>query len=206
MILNKGIFTTKLPCFIHFAFDFQVMNKQTSEYYDENGQLYLHHSSKQLRKKWKKRESDVKRFLSSQRYYTLYKQSTAKQNTRSPYRVPTIDHTWEIDLAMIPSLSKFNSGISILLVCIDVFSRFAFVRPLQSKHPREVIKCLTNIFTTTKRKPWAIQCDSGLEFSSRETRDFFKHNNIDFRTVRSTLPAKCAVVERFVFVIDINTY
>lgn len=74
----------------------------------------------------------VKRFLQQQRVYTLNKNSTKPTSERNPYRVMGIDQLWELDLVTFPKLTKFNSGYVYLLVVIDVFSRFAFVRPLQN--------------------------------------------------------------------------
>lgn len=175
------------------------MNKLKQRYYGGDDNLFLHHSSKLLFKKLKKKfkEKDIKEFLQSQRYYSLYKQSTAKQNERNPYKIFTIDQLWEMDLISLPALSEFNSGITHLLVCIDTFSRFAFVRPLQSKQPREVVKALVHIFTTTQRKPHMIQTDAGKEFTGKVMEYFLKSQNIEFRVPKTTLPAKCAIVERF---------
>lgn len=175
------------------------MNKLKNDYYNEGGNFFLHHSSKLLFDKLKKKvkEKDIKKFLKSQRNYTLYKQSTAKQNERNPYTVFTVDQLWEMDLISLPSLAKFNSGIVHILVCIDTFSRFAFVHPLHSKRPTEVIKTLVNIFNTTKRKPMMIQSDAGKEFTANNMKYFLKNQNIEFRVPKTTLPAKCSIVERF---------
>lgn len=174
------------------------MSKLEKTYYKNDDKLFLHHSPKVLFDKLQKKIKlkDIKKFLSTQRNYTLYKQSTAK-NVRNAYKIFTIDQLWEMDLISIPSLSKFNSGIIHSLVCIDVFSRFAFVRTLQSKQPREVVKCLMNIFKTSNRQPHTIQSDAGKEFTGKEMQLFLKNRNIEFRVPRTTLPAKCAVVERF---------
>lgn len=143
------------------------------------------------------RQKDIKNFLKTQRYYTLYKQSTAK-NTRNPYTVHTIDELWQMDLLAIPSLAKHNSGVVNLLVCIDVFSRFAFVRPLNSKQPYEVVRNLLNIFKTTNRRPWRLESDSGGEFVNKTMHNFLKTQFVDFRVVRTTLPAKACYVERLI--------
>lgn len=184
--------------FIFNIFDFE-MNRLKERYYKNGENLFLHHSSKLLFEKLKKKvkEKDIKKFLQSQRNYTLYKQSNQRKKERNPYKVFTIDQLWEMDLISIPSLSKYNSGITHLLVCIDVFSRFAFVRTLHSKRPSEVVKNLINIFKTSTRKPWIIQTDKGKEFTGNVMRDFLKGQNIEFRVPKTTLPAKCAIVERF---------
>lgn len=171
------------------------MNKR--KFYNDDDKLFLHHSSKVLYNKLKKkvREKDIKNFLKTQRYYTLYKQATSKI-TRNAYTIHTIDELWQLDLISIPSLAKYNSGVVHLLVCIDVFSRFAFVRALNSKQPHEVVRNLVNIFKTTNRRPWCIECDAGREFVNKIMHNFLKNQFIELRVVTTTLPAKCAYVER----------
>ena len=39
--------------------------------------------------------------------------------------VSGIDQQWQMDLADMQSMQKFNDGYRYLLVCIDVFSKYA---------------------------------------------------------------------------------
>lgn len=84
-----------------------------------------------------------------------------------------------------------------MLVCIDVFSRFAFVRPIHSKRSREIIVSLRDIFRSTNRKPHFCQFDFGGKFRSKDFLSFLKTHDIEYRTVTTTLKAKCSYVERF---------
>lgn len=180
-------------------------------YYDEKYSLYLHHSANiifdrlneiagaELKKIKGNKTSKIKiiqKFLQQQRSYTLFRNSK-KPAVRNSYHVWSIDSLWEIDLAALPQLAKANNNINFLLVCIDVFSRFAFVRPVKSKQPHEIVKALSDIFLTTNRKPYQIQSDAGKEFLGKIMQNFLEHENIRFRIVRTTLPAKNPHVERF---------
>lgn len=178
------------------------MSDLQNEFYkdDEKNPLYLHHSVQNLYQKLKKKydKETIKEFLEQQRTYTLHKNSTKKNNLRNPYQnVYSRDQIWEIDIAMLPQLSSANSGYSLLLVCIDIFSRFAFVRPLRTKHSREIVKALLDIFKSTNRKPYMIQSDAGTEFTGKDMKYFLQNEGIKFRIPRTTLPAKAAVVESF---------
>lgn len=176
---------------------------------DRKNPLYLHHSAdfiyRQILKELKSEGKSVhglsldvvRKFLQQQRGYTLYKNSTKSKTERNPYRVWGLDQLWELDLVTFPKLTKFNSGYVYLLVCIDVFSRFAFVRPLFTKQPREIVKALVDIFENTLRIPRTIQSDAGKEFVGKNMQDFLKSYNIKFRIPKTSLPAKCAVVEAF---------
>lgn len=169
------------------------------EYYkfDKEKSLFLEHSPSIIHSKLKKKVSKrkIKEFLEGQRNYTLFKQLTGKKNERNHYKIYSIDELWEIDLMSLPTLAKYNSGIIYILVCIDCFSRFAFVRYLQNKQPRSVVKALLDIFKNTNRKPYTIQSDAGKEFVGKDMKFFLKRENIRFRIPKTTLPAKCAFVE-----------
>ena len=43
------------------------------------------------------------------------------------------DNIWDVDLADMPLLSKFNKGFRFLLCVIDIFSKYAWVIPLKDK-------------------------------------------------------------------------
>ena len=43
------------------------------------------------------------------------------------------DNIWDVDLADMQSLSKYNKGNKYLLCAIDLFSKYAWVVPLKDK-------------------------------------------------------------------------
>ena len=43
------------------------------------------------------------------------------------------DNIWDVDLADMQLISKYNKGIRYLLCAIDLFSTYAFVVPLKDK-------------------------------------------------------------------------
>lgn len=184
-----------------FLFQYKgfAMQELAEEYYKNNGKdsLFLHHSPKiifeKLNKKFKLKT--IKEFLKQQKDYTLYRRNTGNNFKRNPYRVYHIDQTWEMDLLSLPSLSQFNSGYAHLLVCIDLFSRFAFVRSLRTKQPREIIKNLVDIFRTHNRRPNILRSDRGGEFNNKQVKSFLNKENIELRFPHTTLVAKCAFVE-----------
>ena len=71
----------------------------------------------------------VKTWLQSKDTYTLHK--PGRYNfPRNRVIVTGIDDQWQADLVDISSLARFNKGYKFLLTCIDVFSKFAWVVPL----------------------------------------------------------------------------
>ena len=59
--------------------------------------------------------------------------------------------------------SKWNKGIKYLLMVIDVFSKFGWIRPLKDKRGQTVADAFRSIFA--KRKPKNFGQTKGLNFS-----------------------------------------
>ena len=78
--------------------------------------------------------------------------------------VNNIDDLWEIDLVDMQSVKTYNNGVSFLLICIDVLSKYAWVYPLKNKTNISVIKAFESLFESTERRPITIQSDKGKEF------------------------------------------
>ena len=57
--------------------------------------------------------------------YTLHK-PIRRRFKRNRVMVGGIDQQWQMDLADMQSMQKFNDGYRYLLVCIDVFSKYAW--------------------------------------------------------------------------------
>ena len=138
-------------------------------------------------------ESKVKKWLQAQPTYTLHRQVKKKYPTRK-YIVHEIDEQWQADLADVSLIAKENEGYRFLLTVIDIFSRYAWVRPLKSKKGEEVANAFKNIFLEG-RIPKRVQTDQGKEFENRHVLSLFNEYNIELFSVKSAY--KAAIVERF---------
>ena len=49
------------------------------------------------------------------------------------------DNIWDVDLADMQSLSKYNKGIKYLLCAIDLFSKYAWVVPIKDKKGTSIV-------------------------------------------------------------------
>jgi len=78
-------------------------------------------------------EDDVKQWLSGQQTYTLFRDRLKNKYPTSKYEVTEIDEQWSIDLADMQLIAKQNKGFCYLLCVIDVFSKYAWVKPLKTK-------------------------------------------------------------------------
>ena len=136
---------------------------------------------------------NVKEWLSKDLTYTLHHPIRRQYSTRRVI-VHQIDESWQADLADLQNLSKFNKGYRYLLVCIDILSKFAWIRPLKKKTGKEVEAAFRDIFSKG-RKPKMMQTDRGKEFLDGRVQKMFKEQDIKFYTTFSE--RKASVVERF---------
>jgi hypothetical protein len=82
-----------------------------------------------------------------------------------------IDDTWQMDLGNMCSYSSTNNGYNWILVCIDVFSKFFWIKLLKSKaaYPVAVAVAFREIISDD-RKPVNLQCDEGTRFINTTKR------------------------------------
>ena len=98
-----------------------------------------------------------------------------------------------MDLADMEKLSTFNSGYKWMLTCIDILSRYAWIVPIKSKTPQDVLEGIKKIFR--EHKPVLLQTDDGKEFFNKLVGDYLKQHNVTHFSVKSQF--KAAIVERF---------
>ena len=80
-------------------------------------------------------------------------------------RVNEIDDTWTADLLFLPaSHKKENDEYDTFLVVLDVFSKYAWVKPIKNKKSDTVAKTFMEIFKNSGRKPKKLWTDRGAEF------------------------------------------
>ena len=63
------------------------------------------------------------------------------------------DNIWGVDLADMQLLSKFNKGFRFLLCVIDIFSKYAWVIPLNDKKGIRIANGFQKLLNDSKRKP-----------------------------------------------------
>ena len=138
-------------------------------------------------------KNKVERWLKKQPTYTLHRTAKKKYPTRK-YTVHDIDEQWQADLADVALISNQNRGYHFILTVIDLFTRYAWARPLKTKRGKEVAAAFKDIFREG-RIPQRIQTDQGKEFENRDVRALFHDHKIELFSVKSAY--KAAIVERF---------
>jgi hypothetical protein len=105
----------------------------------------------------------------------------------------------QIDLVDMQKYSGLNNGYNWILTYVDLFSKFAQARPMKSKHVKNVMAAMDDIFKDipASYRPRTIQADNGSEFKTQ----FEKHmkSKYTIRVIHSQAynPSSQGAVERF---------
>ena len=106
-----------------------------------------------------------------------------------------IDKIWAAGLVEMQKFSKWNKGIKYLLMVIDIFSKYGWIKPLKDKKTESVNKAFDEIFKKSKRKPLMLWTDKGSEFISKHFKGFLKKEKITLYHTENE--EKSSVVERW---------
>ncbi|GJT48077.1 retrovirus-related pol polyprotein from transposon TNT 1-94 [Tanacetum coccineum] len=85
-----------------------------------------------------------------------------------------------------------------ILVIVDDYSRFTWVRFLRSKDeaPDTIIKCIKNIYVCLNATIRNVRTDNGTEFVNQTLRDFYENVSISHQTSVARTPQQNGVVKR----------
>ena len=169
------------------------MNKRLKDIYYDPKHPAGYASATKLSKESGISIKKVEQWLRAQPTYTLHRMARKTYPTRK-YIVHDIDEQWQADLADVSLVATQNKGYRFLLTVIDIFSRYAWARPLMTKSGKEVAAAFDDIFKKG-RIPCRVQTDQGREFENREVALLFQRHDIELFSVKSAY--KAAIVERF---------
>ena len=103
----------------------------------------------------------------------------------------------QCDLVDCSEYREANDGTRYLFCCVDVFSKYAWARPLTSKHGTETAGAMQTILDDMQDgPPLAVQSNKGTEMRAAPFQRLLKSRDIHFFTSEND-GIKCAVVERF---------
>ena len=71
-----------------------------------------------------------------------------------------------------------NKNARYLLCIIDVFTKYAWVKPLKVKKVKTVLKVFIEIANESNRKPNKLWFDQGREFYNKLMQEWLDNNNI----------------------------
>ena len=118
----------------------------------------------------------IRKWLQDQESYSLTRGARRKYY-RSRVIVNGINSQADMDLMDMVDLAKQNDGYQYLLVCINIFSRFARCVPLKTKTGKDVLQGLKTIFKDCF-KVNMVRTDRGMEFCSKEVNTYLKSQNV----------------------------
>ena len=86
--------------------------------------------------------------------------------------VSGIDDQWDADLIDFSRSSKFNKGVSFVLVVIDVVSRYPWLKPLKTKTGSEVGKAFQEILSDGRQPKYILEQTKGRSLAIKLSRLF----------------------------------
>ena len=133
----------------------------------------------------------------------LHKPIIRKVNKRKVYS-SFKDNIWGAGLADMQLLSKFNKGIKYLLCVIDLFSKYAFIVPLNDKKGISIVNAFQNVLNKSKRKPNKIWVNKGSEFYNAFFKKWLQDNDIVVYSTNNE--GKSVVAEIFIRTLKSKIY
>ncbi len=95
------------------------------------------------------------------------------------YFISGLDFQWTCDLVDLQKYAADNKKLKWILVCVDVFSRFLWLRALENKKQVTVKKAFENIFATGPKPKRCVLTDLGIEFCGTTMKSFWEENDIE---------------------------
>ena len=93
-------------------------------------------------------------------------------------------------------ISKFKKGTRFLLCVIDIFSKYAWVVPLEDKKDITTVNNFQKILDNSMRKLNKIRVDKGCEFYNSSFKKWLKDNNIEMYSTHNE--GESGLAERFI--------
>ena len=94
------------------------------------------------------------------------------------------------------SLSTKNENVKYLLCVIDVFTTYAWVKPLEDKKGKTVLNVFIAIVNESNCKPNKLRVYQGRELYNKSMREWFNNNDILMLSTHNE--GKSVIAERFI--------
>jgi hypothetical protein len=110
-------------------------------------------------------------------------------------KVAGLNDTFACDLVDMSMFHAVNDEVKWMLTIIDVYSRYAWAKPMKSKSADDVLQAFTEVINGSKRIPNKIWVDEGLEFYNAKMSKYLQDNDIIRYSTQGD--GKSVVIERF---------
>lgn len=169
-----------------------------TEYYTKKnmvGRDKLYFSLKQQHGDGAPTQKAINDWLTRQQTHQVHRRQF-KSKTITPIRnVRKPNQLWQVDL--VDMTSKPDNGYKWILTAIDLFSKFAYARPMKNKERRTAVTAMQDIFQS--QKPRVMQTDNGSEFISGEWKALMQAQNVKHITGLAGRPQSQGSIERWHF-------
>ncbi len=118
----------------------------------------------------------IRKWLQANDTYT-FNRDIHRKFRRNEVVTAGFDNLWDCDLFSMDAYTKQNDGYRYVLLMIDIFSRYTWVRPLKTKFATEVIAGVKSIFEEG-RKPEYLRSDKGRDMVNTALEKFYKSERI----------------------------
>ena len=102
------------------------------------------------------------------------------------------------------SLSTKNKSFIYLLCVIDVFAKYAWVKPLKDKKGKTLLNAFIEIVDESNREPNKLWFDQGREFHNILMQEWLENNDILLYFTHNE--AKSVIAERFIKTLKSKIY
>lgn len=140
--------------------------------------------------------SMVSSWLKQQTAYQVH-QRIEKVKHFFPIKSDGPDHIWQLDLTDYSASAHHNSNVNYLFCALDIFTRKAYVIPLNNKNTSTITQAFEQMINESGNAPKIAQSDLGSEFTSRGFKALCKRHDIlqSFSAVGDK--NRMGIVERF---------
>ena len=101
-------------------------------------------------------------------------------------------------------MSSKNKNVKYLLCAIDVFTKYAWVKPLKDKNGKTVLNTFIEIVNESNRKPTKLWIDRGREFYIKLMQEQLDNNDILMYSTHNE--GKSVIAERFIKILKSEIY
>lgn len=145
----------------------------------------------------------IRKWLQRQEPYSLHKPARRRFH-RNHVISAGIDDLWMCDLIDMVKFHKWNKDFKYILLAIDVFSKFVWLRPLKNKTGTSVAEAFKDIFDKSRKTPRRLVSDKGQEFRALMVRELMDKLNILYSPTQNE--TKASVSERAILTIKNRLY
>ena len=101
-------------------------------------------------------------------------------------------------------MSSKNKNVKFLICVRDVFTKYAWVKPLKDKKGKTILNAFIKSVNESNHKPNKLWVDQGKEFYNKRMQEWLGNNNILMYMTHNE--GKSVIAERFIKALNVKIY